>query len=47
MQAQLIRYAYQMLEQDKLVVPLIIGFCMVPAFPRPLDLHMYAWWVGH
>ena len=47
MQAQLLRYAYEMLEKEGLVVPLIIGFCIVPAPPNPLVLHMYAWWVGH
>ena len=35
-QSQLMRYAYQMLEQDKLVVPLVIGFLMVPNPPHPL-----------
>jgi hypothetical protein len=46
-QSQLMRYAYQMLEQDHLVVPLVIGFLMVPNPPHPLGLSMHAWWVGH
>ena len=46
-QSQLMRYAYQMREQDLLVVPLVIGFLMVPNPPNPLSLSMHAWWVGH
>ena len=46
-QSQLMRYAYQMREQDLLVVPLVIGFLMVPNPPHPLGLSMHAWWLGH
>lgn len=47
LQSQLMRYAYQMREQDLLVVPLVIGFLMVPNPPHPLALSMHAWWLGH